>query len=135
MAKEKENVEDVEEELEPGFVSCGASKEVNGEELEAVVVLKVGDDIDEMVALFGPDHVFGLAIRSIKIKAQSQIRTYLVAGLDSAAIDKEFEGWRPDTVASRSRDPETEALRQFNRMDDRDAKMALLKRLQAELGA
>lgn len=114
------NEEVVKQAAESGrsLVECKATKEVNGEKREAVVYLDLGGSASEMIEMFNDGVVHDLAIRSAKIKAQSQIRSLLEAGKSQEEIAKEFVSFDPS--ASRRptpKDPVQAILSGFGNLD------------------
>lgn len=115
------------------LVECKASKEVNEEKREAIVYLDLGGSASEMINMFGDEVVHDLAIRSAKIKAQSQIRSLLEAGKDQAAITQEFISFDPS--ASRrptQKDPVQAILSGFGNLEG-EQREEVLKQLREQM--
>lgn len=76
-----------------------------------------GDDLDQMVALFGKDTVYTNAKQSMVIRAQSILRS-----------GGTLEGWKPGASAARTKDPEAAILANFAKLPP-EQQLAIIQKI------
>lgn len=115
---------------ESGLTTVKATKKINGENKETVVLVDLGKDVQDAIEKFGADVVFDNFRRSATITAQAAMRRCLEAGLDQAGIEAKMASFKPGVAMERVIDPVAALKAKIAKMTPEE-KAALF----AELGA
>lgn len=86
--------------------------------------IKMGDNVEELVELFGEDVIYNHARRSIQVAAQTYIKKHITDEEDDDTIASCLKDWKP-TVRRASKDPVAKAEEEFRKMSPEDKKKFL----------
>lgn len=140
MADEQTQVQEAPtEELDarPGYerIETGSTKHPDAKESEdgrvvAVIGVYVGEDLKSAVEKHGEEFVFSNYKRSVVITSQGKVRRELDQGIPVSTVEENLDDLDPTEKASTIQDPQAQAMRAFQKMDDaqREQFLSLMKK-------
>ena len=100
--------------------------------VSATISFFVGDSIADAAEKYGEDFVYEQYIRSVVVAAQGKVRRALDQGIAIDKVEAEFNDLDPTEKSAGIADPQAQALRAFNKMDE-GAQAQLLEALKSKL--
>lgn len=126
-AEAQSNQQEVAEDKDPrpGYerIVTGSTKHPDAAEaedgrVEAVIGVKVGDNLREAVEAYGEDFVYENYVRSVVVAAQGKVRRELDNGAPVSAVEAELDDLDPTEKRTTVQDPQAQAMRAFQKMDE-----------------
>lgn len=109
----------------PGYerIVTGSTKHPDAQDsedgrVEAVIGVFVGDNLKEAVEKYGEDFVYENYVRSVTVAAQGKVRRELDQGTPVSAVEDELDDLDPTEKRTTVQDPQAQAMRAFNKMDE-----------------
>ena len=106
-------------------VEIKAKKKIGDEEIEAVISLDLGEDLEDAITKFGEGVVFSNFQASAKITAQAAMRRYMDAKKSPEEITVLMAEWKPGVTVKRTKDPVADFKAKFAAMNAEEQKAAI----------
>lgn len=107
-------------------------KQEDGSVIEHTVQYDFGSNLQDAVAKFGEETVFGQFVKKSKIDLQTLMGSRLTEGKTADEINAEVAEWQPSGEVKQKASPKQKIIKAYASMSD-DEKRALLAKLQAEM--
>ena len=110
-------------------IEVKAKKKIGDEEVEAVISLDLGEDLEDAITRFGEGVVLSNFQASAKITAQAAMRRYMDAKKSPEEIVALMAEWKPGVTVKRTKDPVADFKAKFAAMtaEEQAAAIADLK--------
>lgn len=103
---------------------------VKDNDVEVGIDYNFGENLSEMLELFGEECVYAAAKRQTRIDLQGVMRRLAAAGKTEEEIQAELSEWKPGTKVSVAQDPVAVLMRRLNAGElDEDARQKLREAL------
>lgn len=119
-------------EIETGSTKHPDAATMEDGRVSATIGVYVGGSVAEAAEKYGEEFVHEQYVRSVVVAAQGKVRRALDQGIAIDKVEAEFNDLDPTEKSAGIADPQAQALRAFNKMDE-GSQAQLLEALKSKL--